>query len=106
MNNFETGKKTHHFHNFEIGEALGEAFQTIPNVGDIINKIQNACLENYKGTNMLFTTDSIDYVIVDFYSGVMISWTYNLNESIDCCLEEFTISDLKDFMKNVAEELN
>lgn len=106
MNKFEAGKKTHHFHNFEIGEALGEAFQTIPKVGDIINKIQNACLENYKGTNMLFTTDSIDYVIVDFYSGVMISWTYNLNESIDCCLEEFTISDLKDFMKNVAEELN
>lgn len=105
MNKIEAGTKTYHFNNFDIGEALGEAFQTIPKVGDIINKIQNACLENYRGANMLFTMNSIDYVIVDFYSGVMISWTYDLNDSISCCLDEFTISDFKDFMKYVAEEL-
>lgn len=106
MNKLKTGRKTHHFHDFEIGEALGEAFQTIPNVGDIISKIQNACLENYRGTSMLFTTDALDYFIVDFYTGVMIAWTYDLDGMIDCCLDEFTISDFKDFMKNVAEELN
>lgn len=94
--------KQYHFERKVFVDAFEEIFTT-----DEIMGIEELC--RYSGFlrefHLFYTADFEEYYIIHLPSGIMINWYKHLGRTNTCNKEDFSLDDLKEFLKLLKNNL-